>query len=422
MIDRSKVPAIYGFPELLMPAQSVRKLGNGAMLHWYADCSKAIVRICLQYEGGMSELGAAEARLIASQLTEGTVDYSAEELADIFDFNGVRLALRASDHHLSLELNVLGSRIADVLPAFRSMIVAPSFPADHLEVAKMQLCAEIQNKRLQAPVVAHQLMMSKLFGEEHPLAHVINEDEVNAIDSNLLADKFRRIVNPAGLHVYVSGAVDAAVLSLIETFVLSLPDSGSYSGLEISAGKQAAAGTYRIPFDRSLQSAIAMGARTIDRSSSDYIDLRLAVMALGGYFGSRLMTKIREEKGLTYGIYASLSGSYDGAYVTISATCDKSYTDIVVNEIVSELNLLHSNPPQDKELETLRSYAMSSLAEALDTPYSIMGYYTMQTLVGTPDNYFEAQQRAIRALTPGRISSLAAGYLCPSGFSTVIVG
>ena len=142
-------------------------------------------------------------------------------------------------------------------------------------------------------------------------------------------------------------------------------------------------------------------------------------MALGGYFGSRLMSNIREDKGLTYHISAVLMGEHNESMALVSALCDKSYTEQVVAEISEELRRLAANPPEGEELSRLKLHAMTDLAEMLDNPANVMSYYITQLLVGTPADYFAAQQQALRALSPEIISDMAARYLTPEKMITV---
>jgi len=145
-------------------------------------------------------------------------------------------------------------------------------------------------------------------------------------------------------------------------------------------------------------------------------------MALGGYFGSRLMMNVREEKGLTYGISSYLLGCREGSYVTIAAQCDCDNTALVIDEIKAEMRRLADNPPQGEELSRLKLHAATSLAEILDTPASIMGYYANRLYVGTPDDYFESQQAAINALSGEIIAEMASRYLQPDMLSVVVAG
>ncbi len=180
--------------------------------------------------------------------------------------------------------------------------------------------------------------------------------------------------------------------------------------------------TRRITKEGAFQDAIAAGMPGPDRSHSDYIALRLTVMALGGYFGSRLMLNIREEKGLTYGINAALMGTPEGSMLNIAAQCDGRSTDTVISEIGAEMRRMVTDPPTGEELRRLKLHASTDLAEILDTPTSIMGYYANRLYVGTPDDYFERQQKAIETLSPDIISEMAARYLDPSRLTIVTAG
>ena len=193
--------------------------------------------------------------------------------------------------------------------------------------------------------------------------------------------------------------------------------------MTIIENKAAPAGTVvHTDFPESMQNAIAMGIPAISRHHEDYVPLRLTVMALGGYFGSRLMTNIREEKGLTYGIGAALMGGHEGSHAYISAKCDSNFTDKVISEIKAELVRLASDPPRGEELERLRMHAYVSLLEILDTPKSIMDYYRTMLIAGTPADYLERQLKGITGLSSDVISEMASKYLRPELLRTSIAG
>jgi predicted Zn-dependent peptidase len=145
-------------------------------------------------------------------------------------------------------------------------------------------------------------------------------------------------------------------------------------------------------------------------------------MALGGYFGSRLMSNIREEKGLTYGISASLCGNYEGAYVEIDAQCDASFVEQVVEESRKEIASLWENPPRDEELHRIKLRVWSSLASIADTPFATSDYYITRRIVGTTDSYFQDQMEALKNLTSHRIAEIAKKHLNPDALTVAIAG
>ena len=167
------------------------------------------------------------------------------------------------------------------------------------------------------------------------------------------------------------------------------------------------------------QAAVSAGMPAIGRPDPDYIALRLAVMALGGFFSSRLMSKIREEKGLTYGISAYLSGTYEGASVHVEAQCDVEYVEQVIEETRREIARMAVEPPAGEELQRLKMHAWSDLASITDSPFSMAANYISRKTFGMPADYFERQLQEIRSLTPERLAEVSARYLNPERLSVV---
>ncbi len=133
--------------------------------------------------------------------------------------------------------------------------------------------------------------------------------------------------------------------------------------------------------------------------------------ALGGYFGSRLMTSIREEKGLTYGISAAVYGYHEGAFITITSQCDNRYADRVIEEVEREIEKLSTIPMDSEELHAVKQTATGTMLTMSDTPFNIMDYYIVKHHMNTPDDYFKRQQHAIATLSPELIRDTAARFL-----------
>jgi len=171
-----------------------------------------------------------------------------------------------------------------------------------------------------------------------------------------------------------------------------------------------------------LQSAVVMSIPAIDRSHPDYCALRLATMALGGYFGSRLMTNLREDKGLTYGVTAGLYGYREGSAVMVSTQCDNRSVKSVVDETVNEIKKLADNPPEGEELNRLIQTASTGLASILDSPFNVINHIAAERLTGTPVDYFDRQQTAVASLSAETIGNCARRYLDPDKMLIAVVG
>lgn len=421
---RTEAPKVRPFGDLIMPPQVTEVLPNGIRLHLISGGNQPISKITVLFSGGNCELDNNQiGRLTVGSLSDGATGYSPEELSDLIDFNGLRIGASGHIHNTSFGISVLNHRFEEVLPLIGDILQSPTFPADRFEAASLRTRANIRTSRQEVSLTAAEAFAELMCGTGHPLAHKNTESDIDGFGPDEAVELYRRLLCPARMHVFLSGQLDSRIIDAVKRTFGSL--SGTDDGIERRIIPYSPAGApchLKVRHEHTFQSAVVAGMPAIQRSHPDYIPLRLAVMALGGYFGSRLVANIREEKGLTYGITASLNGSPEGSYVEISAMCDKKYAGQVLDEVASELKLLATDPPRGAELERLKLSATTSLAEMLDTPFSRMGYYMTQVLVGTSDNYFEEQCRQIRLLTSDRIAEMAFRYLDPQFLYSVISG
>lgn len=423
-MNRSIAPEVKPFGHLVVPAENVEILANGISLHSVAGGDQPVSRLSIAFTGGAAELGSETmSSLLMSQFSEGTSARNVTQIADILDYNGARISVRPQAHHSVTDIWFLNDRAGELLPVWADCIANASYPDGPLETAKLRALSSYMSSRQDVAALAEEAFTEMMYGEGHVLGKPVTEESITSITSDSLRKIHGRIFNPAGIHAFLSGKEGDAVRRRVIELLESLPVSGSGFIPQILPMESPSVPAVRfVEKENAFQDAIMAGIAAPGREHADYIPLRLAVMALGGYFGSRLMMNVREEKGLTYGISAYLLGCREGSYVTVSAQCDCDNTALVIDEIKAEMRRLADNPPQGEELSRLKLHAATSLAEILDTPASIMGYYANRLYVGTPDDYFESQQAAINALSGEIIAEMASRYLQPDMLSVVVAG
>ena len=419
--DRKYAPATHPLPRLSCPVANSSKLSNGITFRTYSGGVQPVSMLSLIFQGGLECGNDLAAKFTLSQLTEGTRVHSGDEIAELIDFYGVRISPRFFTHHSQLDIYFLNDTAKEVVDLVMEIITQPTFPADRLQTARMRALNAYRTARTQMPTLASEEMQRLLYGSDHPGGKVTEEKDLEAITSEGCRECFSRLLQPDTMTVALSGLLSDEIITIVADRMSTL--KGMAQGYDIDNRKPEPIAT---PYIKNLnqsdsfQAAVMMAIPTILRTNPDYNDLRLAVMALGGYFGSRLMKNIREDKGLTYGISAALNGTPDFAYIEITATCDRSSTDRVISEIEAEMHDLVANPPSGDELKRLKLTAESNLASFLDTPWEIMRYNLMPLLLGSPADYFSAQQNAISNLSPERIAQVAAKYITPNQAITVI--
>ena len=407
-----------------MPAETVEHLANGVTFHRYIGGDQPVCRLTLHFAGGISEMGEAATKLLLNQLTEGTATRSADDIAEAIDYNGARFATQAQTHFSVTDLFVLTSRMADMLPVLMDMISSPVFPEERLEVSRLRLKNALQTARRDPSAVADLALSPLMLGRDNPLAHVMTEDDIDNVSPSTLKACHRRLVCPARMHAYLSGLADDDVIAAVRRFLESIPTLGDGYAMELHPAHPEPAGTLvTSPMVSTYQCAISCGIPTIGRQHPDYVPLRFAVMALGGYFGSRLMSNIREDKGLTYGITAALYGYHDRGYLIVSTETDCANTREVITETVAEIERLKDPASfSPDEVERLRNFFLSNLASVLDSPFQRMDFLQNNIIAGTPTDYFALQHSAIRATTAETIAETARRYFDTSKMVTSIAG
>lgn len=423
MPDRSLAPEVRSLSGLSLPPENTTVLPNGATLHTYAGGDQPTATLKVLFDGGSDECGNPALEAVYAQiLPEGSQKRTPLEISRELDFNGARYSPTICEHHTGFRLGMLCRRVPRVMELMQEIYGEPRFGASELKSVSTEALARLNYLSVQPAYLADRRASAMVFGPDHPSAAINSPEHIRAITPDVLRSWHTKLCRAEGCHAYLSGTLDDATVEAVRGFLSIFPGATAPMSTDPVHFRPQDPGVERISCPRSRQSAVVAGMPQINRSHPDYHRLRLAVMALGGYFGSRLMKTIREEQGLTYGITASLCANADGAYVNINAQCSHSNVEAVIGGIKTQMELLRTRPPEGAELERLRMHALTEALQTLDNPASILAQYAMRRTIGLPDDYFSLQQQAIATLTPDVIAATSARYLRPENLRIAIAG
>lgn len=417
-----QAPEIRGFSSLSIPGITVSEFVPGVTLHLLDNGTQPANRISVYFSRGTSATDVRPASaLMPALMTEGTSTLSGAEIAEAVDFAGAFLRPLSSTHFSGLSVISPNDTTLSLVPLLADMLTYPSIPAKAFEAARQKAAMSRRLDLSKPKFLAATALSSNLCGASHPYQGPSSPEDIDRVT----VDEVRFAHSQARrtpVQIFAAGRLSEDILKAIEELALRLQPSDVSQVAPVAPYVPDGRTDIRICSETAAeQAAVACGMPAVPRSHPDYDELRHTVVALGGYFGSRLMTNIREEKGLTYGINAALMGSQEGASVQISAQCDNAYTDRVIDEIRNELRLLGETLMSEDELRRVRADITSGLASRLDSPFSIIDYYETNLMVGIPDGYFTRQFETIRNLTPERLRHLAATHLDPSSLTTVCI-
>ncbi len=423
-LSRTTPPPVTTMSAFSLPDVRRRTLPSGIEMITYDKCAEPVNFITYIAPGGTTDRKSPAIAALDSILRrEGTASFSGEEINRILDFNGAWLKPESSEQTFSLAMRSLNSTLEATLPVFKEMIFEPVFHEHALAVRREGLAKNIEVSMNDVDFLAACASDKITKGATHPAAKVDTPDEIRAISRNEMLESFRSTVSPSSGKLFIAGNITPQIEEMIAATFSEVPfESRKFTSQTPPYSPKPPLTTERINKPDALQSAVIMTIPTILRSSPDYIPLHIAVSALGGYFGSRLMTNIRERLGLTYGISASLLGNRLGSYIQIYADTDCRHVDRLCEEVCKELTELAVNPPRGEELTRLKQYLLSSQARILDSPFSTIGYYISAATSGIPEGYFNAKLKQIESLTPDLISEISARYIRPELLLTAIAG
>lgn len=411
-LNRSNAPDVKDFGLLNIPNCRQLILDNGIKLNIIDHGEFDVNRLTISWIGGAYDVESFASLMLACDLMrEGSKYHTGAEIAEILDFNGAWLRSNHHSHHTALTLHSLNSKFNEVLPIIIESTISPTFPQQEFEINKEKIARRKELNLSKVAYLSNQSNHRLIYGIDHPCAKDETPSDVRNLTINDIKSTHNDIFVADGCELFLAGRITPSIEDSLNNWFGNLPTNKPHINqiiIPISPSKQK---VDIIHTDNALQCAITMSIPTIPRSHPDYIDLRYVIMALGGYFGSRLMTNIREDKGYTYGISAALLGNWEGGVATISTQCDNSYANAVIDEVKKEIEYLKLDNFNNEELIRLKRYAMTQVAGTLDSPFSIMDYYENMRHVLTPSDYFFAIQQSLNNLSSKRISELAKKYL-----------
>ena len=419
MPDRSAAPSFtrdLSF-KLLPPGQ--RTLNNGLKIFSIAGGSQPVIRIELLIAAGRWYETAAGASYFAAQmLPKGTTRKSSFDIAEIFDQYGAHLEINPGHDIVSITLYTLSRHLAPTLALLQELLVDATFPEKELQQLKSIYLQNLRVNHEKTSFLASKLFRKNLFGENHPYGRETETTDVESLSRASIVDHVRQ--NLHDMIMIISGDAGDAHLAMIEKVFSGSIISKSVTG-SIATSVQK---PFRDMQEKagSIQSSLRVGREMISRSHKDYAGVLFVNHILGGYFGSRLMKNIREDKGFTYGIHASLHTLQHKSYVVIGADVNKENLEATFEEIRKELKQLRTAKISAEELETARNHFIGSLQSEMTTPFAHADKLKTILLFDLGQNFYQDLINTIDRLSIDDLNFIAEQYFQEDTFFEVAVG
>lgn len=422
MTDRTVAPANHPIQKIAFPQPDSFLLDNGIEVVCFNLADEDVVKIEFVVQGGKwSETKPAVATMTARMVKEGTRDLSAAQFADQIDFYGATFQAKSGLHTVNFTLFSLNKYLPVVMPLVREALTQAAFRQEELDLAQAQARQKLSINLEKVDYVAQRIFLNNLFGDRHPYGSLPMDEHYTAINPEDLRDHYNSNYLTQNLKVVVAGKVPSGFGELMNKEfgqLQLLPVGGAKKFIADSPGKIKKVDDW----PEAQQSALRLGKQMITKQHPDYHGLQVLNTAFGGYFGSRLMKNIREEKGFTYGIYSSIVGMPEAGYFCISTEVGKQFRAPALAEIYAELIKLVAEEIPDQELATVKNNMLGNILETIDGPFNLAGTYKSLLAENLDFGYLYDFVQVIKSITPPELKSLATKYFNPDEISEFVVG
>jgi zinc protease len=423
MLNRATPPPFVVPENFTIPVAKKYPLANGNVLHVINTTDDALLRIDMYFPAGrIYQKQASIAALTIDMLFESTQNRTAIQLAEAMDFFGAYTDYNVRSEWSSITLYTLNKHLESVLPYFIELLTMPAFKEEELQ----QLIArEIQDLKVSLEkntVLAQYETSRQIWGENHPWGMTPSIGNYNTVTRATIQNFFDQQYKIADAHIFVAGNIDDNVISVL-TRALSIgikvdkPDEKP-----LFAASPGAVGNVFVEKKDSLQAALRVVRKHVSRTHPDYNDTQMLNLILGGYFGSRLMDNLREEKGYTYGVGSNISDYSLGSEWGIGTEVKNSAKDDAVNEIFVEMERLTQELVDIEELDVARNYLLGQVLRSLDGAYNQLKYIETMVLNGYSYELLYKGFERIRTITPEDLKIVAKKYLQRKDWLVVVCG
>ena len=387
--------------------------------HLFAPVEE-VLRVEFVFDAGIAK---QTQKLIATGvnrlLTEGTQTKTAEQIADSLDFYGSYLQTRCSVDDAQLTLYCLKKHLHKCLEIVLDVIKNAQFPDNEIDIYKKNNKQRLKVQQQKTSYLCRRAFYEELFGETSPISSYSLPGDYENFSRETLVEFHRKYYADTIKYITLSGDVDNGVIELLTQFSESFNPSQSdnkYKNETIIPKSKT------VKKEKSAQATLRVGRKIINRSHPDYRKLQLVNLVLGGYFGSRLMKNIREDKGLTYGIYSVLESYLDDGCFYVEADVNNDKTHVAIEEIYKEIQTLCVELVPDKELSTAKNYLLGSLLRSIDGPFTIVERNRILIDYGFESNYYDEFIEIINTTTSEELRDLCNKYLKPQNLVEIICG
>jgi zinc protease len=420
MIDRIQQPEIshtYNF-DLIEPEKQI--LSNGVEIYYIEGGKQDVCRMDVLYKAG----NIFESKNLLSSVTndllgEGTVSKTSLQVNEAFDFYGAYIQRESSRDYAGLSLFASDKYIDKLMPLMLEVILESTYPQHEFDIYLKNRQARFEDNLKKVEFVCRNEFTGLVYGN-HPYGQPLRLQHFSEVNRNEIEAWYHQHYVQQIPVIFVTGHISSHSKNVIaETFAQLKGTKAIFPAIEFASPQL---GVHFIEQTGAIQSAIRVGRSIITIEHPDYASLSVTNTVLGGYFGSRLMKNIREEKGFTYGIGSGLVSFEKNGMWMVATEVGKDVAAQALEEVYKEINILVNEPIEADELETVKNYILGNYIKSIDGAFNQSEKIKTAILRGLDGDFYNRHLQKMLATTAQDIQKMASQYFTREHLVELVVG
>lgn len=423
MTDRRKAPSINPFLSIQLPEPVLETLDNSISFYQFPNETLELIHLQVDIRSGAMYEPKKHLALFTYGLLKGCHPrHQAAEMADLLDFYGSTFDVDIYLDSVSIKIVIPKRNIKPLLPEIIEMMTSPVYRQDYLDLIRLQRVQSLRNNLKKNSFIASRQMLRAMLGDQCAAGQPASEDSFAAITISDLTSYHAVNFCAENIALYATGSLDQATNELIRRSFEKIGHGVKQSELPL----------FQMPADKSpllnfhvadsVQSSLCIAMPRLSYTEEVCSPFKILSTITGGYFGSRLMQRVREKLGYTYGIYCSSTYFGRQSIFNIQSDVDLHHTQEAVDACFDELEKLRREPVSDDELQTVKTYMTGSIIQELSTSVAMMSKFAFWKVQHADQHLLQRMLDVIQETRAEEIKIMAEDIFKHNNFAQIIVG
>ena len=425
MLNRTDFPEIKSPLDLTLDLKPYTHftLDNGTPVYAIEAGEQEVMHLELVFDAGNwyedKNIIAATTNFL---IKNGTTQKTAFEINEHFDYYGAFLNRSCYNETAVISLHNLSKHLHVLTPVITEILEESIFPETELDIYKQNQKQRLAVNLKKCDFVANRLIDESLYGFQHPYGRYTSTLDYEAVDRKSLVTFYQQYYQKGNCKIFIAGKLPKDYANILNKAFGHLPFSNNNIVFQSIQPQPASEKKSTIINDENgVQAAVRIARPFPNKHHPDFLKTLVLNTVYGGFFGSRLMSNIREDKGYTYGIHSYLQNYIHYSGWMISTECGRDVYQATIDEVYKEMKILQNESIDQDELNLVRNYMIGSILGDLDGPFQIMSRWKSYILNNLTEEYFTKAVNTIKTVSVEELQELSKKYLNPNEFFELVV-